>query len=406
MMAKRPADRYQTPAQVAAALSGSPAPSRSRLRWVAAAMLALFLGGVVAALWPEGGPGGSEHGRTTAMRNVALRDLADNTWVKLGPFQGNERGAWEVPWCYDPDQRRLVRVGGRVSDHSNEIWSYDVGTMQWTKILPFAIDPSGPNRGLGDRPGYGSQRGSVYDRERRCVWAYGGSYPRSGAKGGLWQGVGELKVENWTHIEAVANLSDGRVACDEHAGKLVCLGMDGSSFGRTQVFDPDTGRVVAAAADPTGALAGRVGIGYGPGFLFVPELKGCLLVGTVPNQSSRVVTWLFDCTTGKWRDLAPAGSLPMGRRGLGISYDRQNRVVVMHGGLAGRSGTNPLVDTWVYDPFRNVWTEMNPAGGPQPGDGRNRDCQMLAYDEEHNVHVLGLVDHGIESGVWAYRYRR
>ena len=31
---------------------------------------------------------------------------------------------------------------------------------------------------------------------------------------------------------------------------------------------------------------------------------------------------------------------------------------------------------------------------------------LMAYDEEHNVHILVLQDWGKESHVWAYRYMR
>jgi hypothetical protein len=89
------------------------------------------------------------------------------------------------------------------------------------------------------------------------------------------------------------------------------------------------------------------------------------------------------------------------RPGLGISYDRQNQVVI----LVGAAPTASHIDTWLYDPVRNTWTDLKPTVSPRTG-GPNKDCQLLAYDEEHNVHLLGLVDHGPDDGVWAFRYQR
>ena len=49
------------------------------------------------------------------------------------------------------------------------------------------------------------------------------------------------------------------------------------------------------------------------------------------------------------------------------------------------------------------------AGSPKPVQPRpytQPDSQMMAYDEEHNVHVVVLQDWGDDTGVWAYRYKR
>jgi hypothetical protein len=84
---------------------------------------------------------------------------------------------------------------------------------------------------------------------------------------------------------------------------------------------------------------------------------------------------------------------------------------VLFGGIRG-SGANYQVldDLWIYDPARNAWTEIKSEAAPRYAGKFNpsvpADCQMLAYDEEHNVHVLVLQEWGKSSGMWAYRYRR
>src|SRR5262249_25564476 len=152
-------------------------------------------------------------------------------------------------WCYDPDQRRFVRIGGRMPTHSNEIWSCDLGTMTWKLILPHALDPATPGRGLMNRPGYGSYRGICYDRDNHCVWDYGGGGTGiDRAPAGIWKGIGDLGVSGWSHIKEVPATGHSRIAYDEHVKKVVCIGMDSGSWGHTYVYDPVSGQMTEAAA--------------------------------------------------------------------------------------------------------------------------------------------------------------
>jgi serine/threonine protein kinase len=343
-----------------------------------------------------------------------IRDLADNTWIRVGAFQAKDKAANEVGWCYDADLLRFVRLGGRMGVHSNEVCSFELGTTAWTINFPFSGDRADPVSGPSNRPGGGSQRGLCYDRDHQCVWDFCGNQ-LAGGVGGLWQGKGDLGPGKWSHVKQVPACGSPRVAYDENLKKLVCIGMDGGSWGHTYVYSPDTSQVAEAAADPSGAMTGRVGLGHFPGFLYVPELKDCLLVAGMPTRFRRdggpeMTTWLFETASGKWRDLAPPGPLPSGRAGMGLSYDRKNRVVVLFGGT--RIGPSPdvLDDAWIYDPARNTWALIASPSDPRhfykapPESGG--DCQLLAYDEEHNVHVLALQNWNKDAAVWAYRYKK
>jgi hypothetical protein len=237
----------------------------------------------------------------------------------------------------------------------------------------------------------------------------------AGGVGGLWQDTGDLGPGKWTQVKQVPSCGSPRVAYDESQKKLVCIGTDAGSWGHTYVYNPDSGQVAEATADPSGAMTGRAGLGHFPGFLYIPELKGCLLVAGMPNQFKKdggpqMTTWLFETAFGKWRDLAPAGPLPSGRAGMGLSYDRKNRVVFLFGGT--RIGPSPEVldDIWIYDPAGNTWSQLASPSDPRhfykapPESGG--DCQLLAYDEEHNVHVLALQNWNKDAAVWAYRYKK
>src|SRR5262249_13174393 len=105
------------------------------------------------------------------------------------------------------------------------------------------------------------------------------------------------------------------------------------------------------------------------------------------------------------------GLAPTARSAMSVCYDRQNRVVVLFGGIAGtEKNLQVLNDLWIYYPDRNVWYEMKSESAPRYTGKFNPnlgfDWQMLAYDEEYKAHVLILQQWGDDSGIWAYRYKR
>lgn len=436
MLAKRPDDRYQTPAEVAQALvslgandfvpmampvvdetddmttwatadSGRRQTPKWRVKDVALLLLGMVLYASIAAmlLWPPASKEAAPEpvAVTPPMRNAALQDLPDNSWVRVGPFQGRERGSRGVPWCYDPDLRRFIRVGGvmpgsvaSAAQISNEVWSYDLGTKNWTKHLPYAMGPGGTP--LMNRPSYGHVRGICYDRDNHCVWDY--SCLSFGATG-LWKGMADLKAEQWSRVDenkvpakrqALNSPFTRCVAYDESARRVVCIGPH-----PTYVYNPSNAHVDEGANAPT--------FDSWWGFYYVPELKACLLCGC---QGGTAVSATFDVRDGKWTTRAartPSGLTPGARLRPGVSYDRQHGVLLLFGGLEGGKVAE---DTWAYDPQRQTWTEMNPAAGPRFRKTLPlfADCMMMTYDEEHNVHLLVPQNWDDEDVVWAYRYKK
>jgi hypothetical protein len=429
MLAKESAQRFDTPRDMAQALRGEvpstmiappgnqdwasleraknepsvppptgERPARRLVLAAAGASLAIVLGALV--FWatrslPTGQTANPSRLKVSAvaqpMRNTQLRDLGDNAWVKLGSLP-KDQSVFAARWCYDLDQRRFVRIGGYGSaadkgQGSNEVMTFDLGAMSWTKNLPFDWNSLG-------RPGSGEQRDICYDREHHCFW----DYCRTSR---LWKGTGELALNKWTPVEAYLGLFHPpfRLAYDEHARRLVCLGLDmGVALG-CQTFDPVTGQVEFGPR--------KDAIGGSPGFLFVPQLKGCLLIRSGPDK---LVMSKFDARERAWSDLAPKGS-PSSRDAMGVSYDRKNRIVVFFGGLRGpKIDPQVLNDLWTYDPARNSWNEAMPTGVPSHSGTSNpkapAECQMLGYDEEHNAHIMILQEWGKDSGIWAYRYKR
>src|SRR4029077_3814281 len=162
------------------------------------------------------------------MRNPKLRDLGNNAWIKLAPLD-KDQVALGSPWCYDPGQKRFVRVGGitfrgQIAE-SNEVTSFDLGTETWTTILPYSRSTEN-YQGIG----HGTRRGICYDRDRHCIW--------EDCYGSVWQGVGDLARSKWKKLIVAADGTyTSTVAYDEGAKRLICLSFNAGGF-LTQIYDP------------------------------------------------------------------------------------------------------------------------------------------------------------------------
>jgi serine/threonine protein kinase len=409
-LAKRPADRYQTPGELADALApwcGASGTSTStvvrsfknrfrlsRRMTIGILLLIACLGSsVLIWRWASRQPGG-----TVAGLGLKLRDLDDNTWLKLRPPDQDKFGLG-APWCYDRDQRRFVRIGGTdvLNDRataSNAVRSLELSTLTWTTNLPITTRTEN-TKGLG----YGGGRGTCYDRDAHSIWDY--------SDVGLFKGVRDLGPDKWKYIKTVEARVMPRLAYDEGARKLICLGYHFDDRLYTHIYDPAIDKMTYGGG--LDSARGDWHKDYPPAFIYVPELKGCLLIRGKPEKL--VTGDVFDVTAKAWRKLDFKGLAPPARSAMGLCYDRQNRVVLLFGGIAGTE-KNPQVlnDLWIYYPDRNVWYETKSDSAPRYTGKYNPnlppDCQMLAYDEEYKVHVLILQDWGTDSGIWAYRYKR
>lgn len=72
-------------------------------------------------------------------------------------------------------------------------------------------------------------------------------------------------------------------------------------------------------------------------------------------------TWAFDLATNTWRNLTPAGELPLKRclHAVAVTWDR----LVLFGGCSSPSGPCPQGDGWQLDLSTNVWQPL-PGTGP------------------------------------------
>jgi hypothetical protein len=74
-------------------------------------------------------------------------------------------------------------------------------------------------------------------------------------------------------------------------------------------------------------------------------------------------TWTFDGSDWKKQKSSVA---PSARAAASMAFDATLQKLVLFGGW---NGQNYLGDTWVWDGATAAWTQMNPAGSPQPMTG-------------------------------------
>jgi hypothetical protein len=74
-------------------------------------------------------------------------------------------------------------------------------------------------------------------------------------------------------------------------------------------------------------------------------------------------TWVFNCSTNEWQEMAPEAS-PCVRASPGLTYDPINQKAILFGGQSrDDSGYISLDDTWTYDLATGTWTDMSTVSG-------------------------------------------
>jgi len=323
-------------------------------------------------------------------RNARLENLADRTWMDVCAFAGQEAGAAEVPWAYDPDHRLFIRVGGCTNTYSNEISSFDLGTESFTFLKHYDANAL-------DRPGCCCNRGTCYDPVSHALYTYGGATSNGGpCRGEMTFWKGDIAANQWTELRNQGGIQS-HVACDTAAGKVVIAYWDQGTFKHTRLYDPAADSIWSCPAMPGNADTEWVyyPVNYWNALEYVPAMNGVMQVGFFQKDSAggydaEWYTWLFNTGTQTWTDLQAPG-LPAAYGRAILSYDPVGRVVLLM--IAGQG-------LFVYEPGLNAWTQLD-AGTPVPGEG-NGWSEMFEYDSEHNVHLFVRLYPA--NRVWAYRY--
>lgn len=262
--------------------------------------------------------------------------LFNEIWtLSLGPspawnqitVSGPRPGERHSPqWGYDPARNRVLVFGGygrhypgEPYEYLNDVWELSLnGTPTWTELFPTGTAPAGRLAGT-----------AVYDIYRQRFVGFGGT-------------VG-LPVDTWS-LDLSGDPAWANVVTDS-------AGPPGS-YGMTSVFDPVRDRMVT--------FGGSTGSGY---------------YGVHNN------VWALNLRGAQpaWHPINPQGPLPTARRSGTSIYDPLRDRMVIYGGwdALGETQSSFLGDAWALSlTGAPGWTELAPTGSLPVGRG----SMAAAYD--------------------------
>jgi hypothetical protein len=215
----------------------------------------------------------------------------------------------------------------------------------WTKLSPAPGAPVSP------RLGY--EGACAWDPVRQLMVRYGGHNQGGGGEQGSEVWTFDPATLTWSLKEP--NTSPPGVCCNAQ-----------------NVFDPAAGRYLRFPS-----FSGS------HGWQWWREIY--------LNDSS---VWAYELAANRWRNMRP---LPAPRLAplRAASWDSHAGVALVFGGEGGPR------ETVTYDPRRNEWRWLAPAGQPEPRSGG-----QMAYDPERRVHVLFGSQFGDDPHTWLYDMER
>jgi N-acetylneuraminic acid mutarotase len=184
----------------------------------------------------------------------------------------------------------------------------------------------------------------------------------------------DLTASAWTKLKPTGTSPSPRasqaMAFDPVANRLIVFGgYDGAKY-LSDIWAYDLTGNVWTGLNPAGvAPAAR----HGHSLVYDPESKKMILFGGYDGSVQYNDTWAYDPASNTWADLKPGGDLPAARDSQAMAYDSDAKAMVLFGGW---SATRQFDDTWAYDPAKNSWTDLKPAGEAPTA----RALQQMVYD--------------------------
>jgi N-acetylneuraminic acid mutarotase len=129
---------------------------------------------------------------------------------------------------------------------------------------------------------------------------------------------------------------------------------------------------------PTGSVPAKRA---GHSMAYDPVSKRMILFGGWNGTTAYDDTWAYDPAANTWANLRPEGSRPDARDSQCLSYDPDSKKMILFGGW---SATAEFQDTWAYDPARNTWIDLDPAGEVPTV----RAMQQMVYDPRAGQQII------------------
>ncbi len=291
-----------------------------------------------------------------SMGSVWLNDtwtyeVGTNSWAKMNPAQSpTSKGLG--PLAYDIQSDRAIwfyGVNDTYDNPSSETWVYDLNSDNWTKMDPIVAPPSlvDPNM--------------VYDAESDRIILFGGVDPATVSQGTTivfhnetW--AYDYDTNTWTNMQpklSPPGMNLYTMTYDSAADRIVVLGYtvgftSPEKTEHTWLYDYNTNTWEDLGTAGPGSRAFS-------SLVYAAGNNRSILFGNGDPQLMND-TWSFDLDTGTWMELTPQ-SPPEGRKNHTMAYSSVADRIVLFG---GNDGQNDCMDTWLYDPNANVWTQVGP----------------------------------------------
>lgn len=233
-----------------------------------------------------------------------------------------------------------------------------------------------PNEGFY----FGTQNGYLYaysvaklDNED---WAYNSST-------GIWNPFSRSEGEI-----VPSPRKDFGMAYDSANKRIVLFGgFDGSLNDETWIYDPEnaTWSKIDAAIHPSERR--------GHAMTYDSDSGKIVLFGGITDETPLTYsdeTWTFSVSNSTWfEEPVPIGTAPSSRAECAMTYDTENKLVVLFGGSAGGN------ETWTYNVTARTWNIVSTLGPFE------RSEHAMVYDSANNVTVMfGGTNFGNET--WIY----
>ncbi len=336
-------------------------------------------------------------------------DFPVNKWVDL-KITVQAQGWGEIGWNYDPANRLFFRYGGCTGPYNNELTAFDLGTEQFIQRRPIEL-----MAGWGDtRPGNGCTVGRTWDPWLKAAWirhGIGGTgnqlgmveyHSRSPSAKFCSYDLATDRFRAAAFHEAPYGEVTTRLACDWKHGLLFPIKFTHPTF-KTKDFwaldlrseNPHGDSAWKKLTNPDGDYPRHAGMAHTTAA--VDQDAGLLVLYVPPFENRPPQTWVYDPTKNTWKDMQPEVQ-PQGVSGAGLVYDPFAKVLLLHSGKKATQFGGPDDSlTWSYDVRTNKWINLKAANGPG-----NPWLGAMDFDPEHNVVVLFSFK---DKRVWAYRHK-
>jgi N-acetylneuraminic acid mutarotase len=264
-----------------------------------------------------------------------------------------------------------------------------------TTLAPMTWEPI---TATGDLPAARLGGSVVYVAEGNNLLLFGGWAGGSKYLDDTWSF--DLTAGAWSRLASQGAGPSARasqaMAYDPVANKVIVFGgYDGTTY-YNDTWAYDMAGEAWTALSPSGvAPAAR----QGHSLVYDPQSKKMILFGGYDGTAQYNDTWAYDPAKDSWTDLKPGGTLPAARDSQAMTYDPNDKIMILFGGW---SITTQYDDTWSYDPAKNSWTDLRPAGATPTV----RALSQMVYDPSLKKIVLfgGGTSSATLSDTWMFDF--